>query len=66
MTKKCCDTCEFNFGAVCAGYGKRTDNGQHTYGSPMEEMVKMFPDGCEDWGISLDAFIIEEKAKEMN
>ena len=26
ITKKCCNTCEFNFGNVCAGYGTRTDN----------------------------------------
>jgi hypothetical protein len=37
------------------------DNGEHTYGLPMEEMIKMFPNGCNDWGISLDAFIEEEK-----
>jgi hypothetical protein len=56
-----CDSCEFNFGEVCAGYGKRTDNGKPTYGMPMEEAQKMFPEGCEDWGISLDSFIEQEK-----
>ena len=51
-----CSTCEFNFGNVCAGYGKRTDNGESTYGMPMDEAEKMFPNGCEDWGISFGAF----------
>lgn len=57
-----CSTCEFNFGEVCAGYGTRTDNGQETYGMPMEEAEKMFLDGCDDYGISLDAFIEQEKS----
>lgn len=61
LVKKSCETCEFNFGNVCAGYGKRTDNGNDTYGMPMEEAEKMFPDGCEDYGISLSAFIEQEK-----
>lgn len=61
--KKSCSTCEFNFGTVCAGYGKRTDNGEYTYGMPMKEARRMFPNGCEDWGISLDAYIEQE---EMN
>jgi hypothetical protein len=56
-----CSTCEFNFGNVCAGHGIRTDNGQDTYGMPMEEVDKMFPNGCDDYGISLDDFIEQEK-----
>ena len=32
LVKKSCETCEFNFGNVCAGYGKRTDNGNDLYG----------------------------------
>ena len=55
-TKKECDTCEFNAGTVCMGYGKRTDNKNDTYGMPIEEAKKMFPNGCDDWGISIDAF----------
>lgn len=55
--KKCCNTCEFNTGSVCMGYGRRTDNGKDTYGMTINEAENMFPDGCEDWGISLDAFI---------
>lgn len=61
LVKKCCETCEFNFGVVCAGYGIREDNGKETYGMPMEEAIKMFPEGCGDYGISLDAFIEQEK-----
>lgn len=59
--EKSCSTCEFNFGNVCAGYGTRTDNGKSTYGMPMEEAAAMFPTGCEDYGISLSAFIEQEK-----
>lgn len=59
--EKSCTTCEFNFGNMCAGYGTRTDNGQETYGMPMEEAEKMFPTGCADYGISLDAFVEQEK-----
>lgn len=43
ITKKCCNTCEFNFGNVCAGYGTRTDNKKDTYGSDIDEMKNMFP-----------------------
>ena len=59
--EKSCSTCEFNFGNVCGGYGTRTDNGKSTYGMPMEEAEAMFPTGCEDYGISLSAFIEQEK-----
>lgn len=50
--KKCCDTCEMNAGSVCMGSGKRTDNGENTYGMDIEEAKKMFPNGCGDWEIS--------------
>lgn len=56
-----CATCEFNFGSVCAGYGTRTDNGEKTYGMPMNKAEEMFPQGCEDYGISLDAYIEQER-----
>lgn len=56
-----CSTCEFNSEEVCAGHGTRIDNGQDTYGMAMEEAYNMFPDGCDDYGISLDAFIEQEK-----
>lgn len=61
LVQQNCSTCEFNFGDVCAGYGTRKDNGEDTYGMPIEEMDKMFPDGCDDYGISLDSFIEQEK-----
>ena len=54
--ERCCGTCEFNAGIACMGYGKRTDNGKDTYGMPIEEAEDMFPDGCEDWGISFSAY----------
>jgi hypothetical protein len=28
---------------------------------PMEEAEKMFPNGCEDYGISFGAFEVQEK-----
>lgn len=59
--KKNCNNCEFNFGSVCAGHGKRTDNNEDTYGMPMYLAKSMFPNGCEDFGLSLDAFIKQEK-----
>lgn len=55
-----CKTCEFNFGEVCAGHSQRPDNGETTYGMPMEKAYELFPNGCEDYGISLDAFIEQE------
>ena len=30
---------------------------------PMEEAEKMFPTGCGDYGISLEAFVEQEKMK---
>lgn len=60
-TEKNCGTCEFNAGLVCMGSGKRVDNNESTYGMPIEETEKMFPDGCNDWGISLQAFIEENE-----
>lgn len=43
------------------GYGKRTDNGDYTYGMPIEEALETFPNGCEDYGVSLGAFSELEK-----
>lgn len=60
--KRRCTTCEF-YNEVCMGYGKRIDNNEYTYGMPIEEAKVMFPDGCEDWGISLEAFEEELDAK---
>lgn len=59
---QCCETCEFNTGTVCMGSGRRIDNGENTYGMPIEEAMNMFPNGCEDWGISFSAFIEEEES----
>lgn len=59
-TNKSCETCEF-YSHVCMGYGKRTDNGEYTYGMPIEEAIRMFPSGCSDWGISLGSFIDENE-----
>ena len=53
--------CKYNFGNVCARHSTRKDNGKDIYGKPMEEVIVMFPEGCEDFGISLDAFIKQEK-----
>lgn len=61
LIEKSCATCEFNFGTLCAGFGKRTDNGEETYGMAMSEAERMFPNGCEDYGISLEDFIEQEK-----
>lgn len=59
MQNKSCKTCEF-YSSVCMGTGKRTDNGGLTYGMPIEEAEKMFPNGCEDWGVSLMAYSKEK------
>lgn len=39
----------------------RTDNGEKTYGMSIDEAKMMFPNGCKDYGISLDAFIEQEE-----
>ena len=52
-----CTTCEF-YNSVCMGSGVRTDNGENTYGMPITEALQMFPDGCQDYGISLSAYEI--------
>lgn len=62
LVEMSCSTCEFNFGNVCAGHGTRTDNKKDTYGMPISEAELMFKNGCEDYGISLDAFIEQEKS----
>lgn len=40
--KRCCDTCEFNFGGVCEGHSKRLDNGEDIYGMLVSDARKMF------------------------
>lgn len=61
LVEQSCATCEFNFGSVCAGYGTRADNGEKTYGMSMEKAEEMFPQGCDDYGISLESFIEQER-----
>ena len=61
MNKQSCATCEFNCGLVCGGYGTRTDNGEKTYGMLIDKAEEMFPQGCEDYGISLNAFVEQER-----
>lgn len=65
--KKCCDTCEFNFGGVCAGHGKRLDNGEGIYGLLVSGARKMFEwkEECSGWSISLGAYAIQEEAKQV-
>jgi hypothetical protein len=48
-----CASCEFNMG-VCAGYGERA----YKYGEEITDDTKV----CTDWGISLAAFVQQEKA----
>lgn len=66
ITKACCSTCEFNFGDICAGHGIRIDNQKDPYGSNIDEMKKMFPDGCEDYDIDFNSFCDEEEHKKIN
>lgn len=40
LIEKNCSSFEFNFGNVCAGHGIRKDNGEDTYGMPIEETDK--------------------------
>lgn len=56
LMKKCCDTCELNNMIVCMGSTKRTDNGENTYGMPIEEAKEMFPEGCIEWELSYRSF----------
>lgn len=56
-----CTTCEFNMSGRCGGHGLRLDNGEDTYAMVVSEALKMFPNGCEDYGISFKAFVQQEK-----
>lgn len=46
-----CKNCELNAGAMCMGYGTM-EAGSYTYGVPIEELTKMFPNGCDGWEVS--------------
>ncbi len=61
LVEQNCSSCQFSFGNVRAGHGVGMDNGQDTYGMPMEEADKMYINGGADYGISLDSFIEQEK-----
>ena len=61
-TKRTCDTCEWNFGSVCAA-GVEDENGKSLYGYPMAYMREHYSGKCSHWNISLTAFIEEEKRK---
>ncbi|SFL44307.1 hypothetical protein SAMN05216390_1295 [Lachnospiraceae bacterium KH1T2] len=52
-----CKNCEFNAGNRCMGEGRRIDNGAETYGMPLSETTNMFPNGCDDFGISYMAYV---------
>ena len=54
--KDSCDTCQYNFGDICAGYGDRADNEEPTFGMPIEQARAMFPHGCDDYSISSAAY----------
>lgn len=57
-----CLSCSSNMGVVCAGYGKRLDNGECKYGMPIEEAMEMFPNGCDEYDISFSAYCeLEDK-----
>lgn len=53
MIKKSCKNCEFamsgNGQIICSG---RSDD----YGRNITELIKLFPDGCEEWEISFNEF----------
>ncbi len=61
LIEKNCSTCEFNFGVVCASHGVRLDNGLDTYGMSIDLSCDMFPNGCDEWEISFESFVDQEK-----
>lgn len=48
MAKKNCNTCEFNFGEICAGHGTIENETKDTYGMEIKKTKKLFPNGCDD------------------
>ena len=62
---KCCATCVFcmvgNDEIVCAG---RTDE----YGFPIDKMKKIYPNGCEEYEVSIHDYIdiLKEYEKTKN
>lgn len=51
-----CASCTSNMGVVCAGYGKRIDNGEDKYGMPIEKAMELYPNGCEEYSISMMSY----------
>ena len=58
-TDNSCDTCQYNMGDICMGFGERPDNGELTFEMEMEQAKALFPYGCEEYKISFTAY--EEK-----
>lgn len=52
--KRTCATCEFNFGNVCVGYGIQKDTQKRDVQYVDRGKRKMFPTGCDDYGICLE------------
>lgn len=65
--EKCCNTCEFcmigddNKTLVCAGHNDAFGNGKDTYGMPVKETKKLFPNGCCDYEISFMHFMLSAR-----
>ena len=47
-----CDSCQYNLGDVCAGFGEREDVDELTFGMPIEDAKAMFPYGCDEYTVS--------------
>lgn len=50
----CCSTCRFNFDGICASH-TFIDN-VDLYGSSIASMESVYPDGCDEYEVSLDLF----------
>lgn len=61
LVEMSCDTCEFNFGNICAGDGVRTDNQKVHTEWILNWLNQCFRKRCADYGISLGAFIEQGK-----
>lgn len=57
LVEKNCQNCVFCMENVCAGRDE-------DYGKPIKEVVKRFPNGCEEFEYTLNKFIENEKLKE--
>lgn len=52
-----CTTCE-DYHGICMGNGVKRDDNKSTFGMPLEDALRMFPNGCEAYHISLEAYMI--------